>query len=327
MKIKISEIEKLCTQILEKNGLSKKDSKLIVDEYVEGKLRGKECHGFSAFRKFAVRCLRSKYEKHKILRDEDCYMLVDGRGGMGQIVLNDILPSMIKKAKKKGIAMLGIFNMHSYLMPGTFARKAANEDILAIFCNYGGNPRICPFGSIDPVFATNPIAVGIPSDGSPIVVDMATSKTAMGKVRLAEKLGRRLEDGIAIDKDGSPTQDPDKAMEGALFPFGGYKGSALALTVEVLSRVMFNIPLGKNIKGKRGYFFIFIDPSKFGDLKDFKNNVSDLKEKIKDSRKAKGVEEIFVPGEQGDKIKIENLKKGYFDIDKNIIEEIKGLLR
>ena len=159
---------------------------------------------FCCITKFAVEKLKTFGEDYKIIKDEDCYMVIDGNGGMGQLVLKEIFPKIIQKAKDKGIAMLGIYNMHSYLMPGTYARKATEEDILAIICNYGGAPRTAPFGSIDPVFATNPIAVGIPSNDIPIVVDMATSQLAMGKVRLAKKLGESIPEGLAIDKDGNP---------------------------------------------------------------------------------------------------------------------------
>jgi len=326
LKIKIDEIKELAIKVAEKNGLTREQAEIIVAEYLDGQLRGRKCHGFSAFPKFAVKKLKTFGTPHEILKNEDCYMLVNGNGSMGQIVLNDVFPKLMEKAKDKGIAMLGMFNMHSYLMPGTYARQAANNDLIALMFNYGGAPRICATGSIDPMFATNPIAVGIPSNDFPIVVDMATSKTAMGKVRLAKKLGLQIDEDCAIDKEGKSTTDPEAAMQGALLPFGGYKGYVLALTVEVLSRSMYGIPLDENVIGKRGFTFILLDPSKFGDLNEFKANISDLIKQIKSSRKAEGVEEIFVPGERSERIKQENLKKGFIEIENKIVDDIKKLL-
>ena len=150
---------------------------------------------------------------------------------------------------------------------------------------------------------------------------MATSKTAMMKIRLAKKLGRDLPEGVAIDKDGNATINPEEAMDGALLPFGGYKGSAMALMVEVLTRTMFDIK-----DNERGFLFIFINPAVFKEINQFKKEVSELITNIKSSRKAEGVEEIFIPGERSEKIKQENLKKDYLEIDDKIIEDIRSLL-
>lgn len=326
MQIKIEEIKKIALAALEKKGLSREQSEIIVEDHLDGELRGRQCHGFASFPKFCISKLTIPIPKYRIVKDEDCYTLVDGNSSMGEIVLSAELPKIIEKAKKKGIVMLGLHNMHSYRMPGTYARKIAEQDMIGLICNYGGNPRIAPEGSIDPIFATNPIAAGFPTKNKPIVIDMATSKIAMGKVRLAKKLNQELEEGDAIDKEGNITVDPNEAMLGALMPFGSYKGSNMAFIVEVLSRCLFNIPLDGEIKGKRGFMFIIIDPSKFTTIQNFKERNIELIQKIKNSRKAEGVDEIFLPGEQSDRIKEENIKKGYLEIDDKIIEEIKGLV-
>lgn len=326
MRIKIEELKQLAENILEKKGVKEEDIPLIIEEYLDGELRERKGHDFSSFPKFCIKKLDSYGKELIIEKDEDSFMLVNGNGGLGQIVMPKLLPKIIQKAKDKGIAMLGIYNMHPYMMPGTWARKTTEHNVIAIIYNYGGTPRVAPTGSIDPIFATNPIAFGVPSTTFPIVVDMATSKYAMGKVKLSKKLGIPLPKDMAIDKNGNPTTNPDEAIEGALLPFGDYKGYAMSLMVEVLSRVMFDIQLDENTKGKRGYFMIFIDPSKFGDINKFKQNTSDLINKIKSSRKAKGTEEIFLPGERSEKIKQENLKKGFLDIDDKFIQNMKELL-
>ena len=321
MKIKIQEIKDLCLEILTKKGLSTEDAETIFNEYLDGELRGRECHGFSFFKNFGAKLVDSK-AKETILKDEDNLLFIDGGGKLGQLVCNKYVPQLIAKAKNKNMAMMGIKNMHSYLMPGTFARMIAENDLVGFIFNYGGKARICPTGSIDPMLATNPIAVGIPSNDLPIVIDMATSKTAMGKVRLAEKLGVQLEPDCCIDKNGKPTTDPEEAMEGALFPFGGYKGYSLALMVEILSKTMFDVPE----TGKRGFFFMVFNPAAFQDIVKFKEDVSKLIKEIKSSRKAEGVKEIFVPGERSERLKQENLKKDFLEIDEEIVKEIKGLL-
>jgi len=318
MNIKINEARELCMEVLIKKGMPEADASVVVDEYLDGELRGRECHGLSSFKKFAVKNYVAS-DRPKILKDESGYFHIDGNNVKAHIVLRENLPKLIEKAKKQGIAMLGMFNSASYLMPGTYARQIAENNLVGIIMNYGGYPRICPTGSIDPVFGTNPIAMGFPSDDLPIVIDMGTSEMVMGKVRLADKLGRDLPQGVAIDKDGNATIDPKEAMDGALFPFGGHKGYCMALAIELLTKVMFNIE-----KKNRGYLFLCIDPSVYND--NFRSQVSELIENIKSTRKAPGVKEIFLPGERSERLKQENLKKGSIEVDDIIIGEIKGLL-
>ena len=324
MKITIPELKKLCFQVFKKVGVSKKDGELIFAEYLDGELRGRASHGFAAFVKFGAKVANRKKGKPMIEKNKSAYTIINGKGNLGQVVCKDALDKTIKKAKKQGIALLGIYNMYSYLMPGTYARMAVKKDMIAIITNYGGNKRIAPFGSIDPFFGTNPLAIGIPASDYPLVLDMATSAIAMGKVRLAEKLNLLLPIGVAIDKYGKPTRDPKKAMNGAIYSFGGYRGSGLALAIEILTRIMFNLE-GKVPKdAPRGYLFIIIDPKIFGNVTNFKKRVASYCRLIKKSRKAKGVKEIFLPGEQSEKIKQLNLKRGYLEIDKKIIDEIKA---
>lgn len=191
MKIKIDELKKICIKILTQKGLSKKDVFSVFNEYLEGQLHGRECHGFQAFPEFAVKLINFD-GKPKIICEEDNLLFIDGKKNLGQIVCNEFVPKLIKKAKKKHIAMMGIYNMHSYLMPGTYARLAAENNVVGFIFNYGGWPRLAPTGSIDPFWGTNPIAIGIPSKDFPIVIDMATSDYNMMKIRLAIKLGQKI---------------------------------------------------------------------------------------------------------------------------------------
>lgn len=328
IKVTIKEIKELCMQVFRKYNLSEKQGETVFDEYLDAELRGRQCHGFSAFKKFGVKALKAKIGDPKIVKDAPSYTLINGMGNLGQLVCKDAMELTIRKAKKNGIVITGIRNMHAYLMPGTYARMAAEKDMIAFIFNYGGAPRIAPFGSIDPIFGTNPIAIGIPNKDFPIVVDMASSVRAMGLIRLAEKLGEKLESKWALDKDGNPTDDPKKAMQGAVLPFGSYKGSALALVVEIMSRPLLDVAGNDSVnKPGRGFVFLVIDPSIFTDIKKFKREVAELVKKVKSGRKADGVDEIFVPGEHDERMKQENLKKGYLEMDKVIIDEIKGMVK
>jgi LDH2 family malate/lactate/ureidoglycolate dehydrogenase len=129
-----------------------------------------------------------------------------------------------------------------------------------------------------------------------------------------------------MDKNGKPTRDPKAAMTGALFSFAGYKGSGLAMCLELLTKTIFNLDAKDHKKDRRGFLFIIINPAIFGNVEEFKKRVAKLGREIKKSRKAKGVKEIFLPGEQSQRNKQINLRKKYLKIDETIINEIKALL-
>lgn len=317
MKVSISNLENLCVAILRRKGLSKKDALIIFNDYLEQELRGKPDHGFQSFIEFGAELVKPDGPP-KIVKQSDSFLFIDGQKNFGQIVCSKYMPVLMRKSKKSGIAMMGISNMHSYLSPGTYARLAAENDLVAIIMNYGGWPRIAPSGSIDPIFGTNPIAIGIPSKKLPLILDMATSKVALMKIKLAKKLGLSIPFDWAIDKNGKPTTNPVKALEGAVLPFGDYKGSGLALMVELLTKTLFNVNISDKKKANRGFFFICFDPSVFQNINKYKADVTSLIEKIKKSRRAKGVKEIFIPGEQTHK----NMKKKYIDLDEKIVNEI-----
>ena len=327
MRIQIDELRSMAIDLLVKKGAAKEDAERIVEDYLDNELRGKTDHGFASFKKFAVNYLERTAQGSKpvIEKETDTYLVMNGDGVLGQIVCKDIINKVMEKARQKGIAMAGIYNMHSYAMPGTYARQVAENDMIGIITNYGGWRRIAPTGSIDPVFGTNPIAFGIPSNTINIVADMATSKAALAKVREAQFLGKKVPEGWGIDKDGNPTIEPQEILDGAVLPFGGHKGYALALVIEMLTKEMFDIKLESKAKAGRGYLFIVIDPSVFIDLNKFKQNVSDRINEIKQGRKAEGVSEIFVPGEKSERTKQENLKNGYMEIQDKVIEELKEL--
>ena len=325
MKIKIEELEKICLSILMKKGLNRKDAFAVYGEYLDSELSGHKGHGFQAFVEFGSK-LVSSGGKAEIIKEDDNLLYINGNRNLGQIVCNEFVPKLIKKAKEKNIALMGIKNMHSYLRPGTYVKMAAENDIVGFVFNYGGWPRTAPTGSIDPYFATNPIAIGIPANTYPIIVDMATSKKALMAVRLAKKTGKKIPKGLAIDNKGNSTISPDEALNGALLPFGEYKGSALALVVEILTKTMFDIDINDNKKAGRGFLFIFFNPKAFANIKKFKMNVSKMADEIKNLRKEKGVDEIFIPGEKSEKERIKNSKKDYLEINGKIIKEIKSLI-
>jgi LDH2 family malate/lactate/ureidoglycolate dehydrogenase len=325
MKIKITDLEKLCIKILIKKWLNKKDALTVFNEYLDWELRGRECHWFQSLPKFLAKFI-NHWWKYKIIKETNNLLYIDWSSNLWQIVCNKFVPKLIRKAKKNDIAMMWIKNMHSYLMPWTYARMIAENDLIGFIFNYWWSLIVTPHWSIDPIFWTNPIAIGIPNKDYPIVIDMATSKVAMMKVRLASKLWDKIPNNVAIDSNGSITINPSDVLDWALLPFWWYKWSALSLMVEILTKTMFDIKIDNKNKKNRWFLFIAFNPIIFQDIANFKNNVFDLCKKIKKSRKMDWIDEIFIPWDKSEKTKQKNLKKDYIKINEEIFNELQELL-
>ena len=180
--------------------------------------------------------------------------------------------------------------------------RAAADNMVAVLCA-NTYAAASPFGGADRLIGTNPIIVGVPAgEEYPMVLDISTTSVAMGKIMAAEREGQAIPPEWAKDYDGNPTTDPSKAF--SLSPIAAHKGYGLAVMVDVLSamfsRACFGTDIGLSQKVEKentGFCLILIDPSHFMPLDEFKAEVDRYVRMMKESRKAPGVEEIFLPGE------------------------------
>ena len=167
------------------------------------------------------------------------YVSVDAKGGFAQPALAAARELLVTKARSAGIAVLAIHNSHHFAALWPDVEPFADEGLVALSV-VNSMTCVVPHGARQPLFGTNPIAFAAPCAGSdPIVFDMATSAMAHGDVQIAARKGEQLPDGIGVDRQGEPTRDPQKILDGgALLPFGGHKGSALSMMVELLAAAL-----------------------------------------------------------------------------------------
>ncbi|MGB7888302.1 MAG: Ldh family oxidoreductase, partial [Xanthobacteraceae bacterium] len=191
---------------------------------------------------------------------------------------------------------------------GYYAERMARAGLVGIVMTNTHPMRVHVPGGIEPILGTNPIAFGFPlADADPIVMDLATSTSAIGHVRLASYSNSPISPGVAIDKDGNPTIDAHKALDGALTPLGGHKGFAIGLAVGLLSGTAIDAAIGERLKSalakgngerERGHLFIAINPKAFGAV-DHAERTAAYASELKRSRKAQPTDEIVMPGERG----------------------------
>lgn len=317
MKIKIVELRKLMQKILTQKHFSASQVRDIMEVLLYAELSGKNTQGIIKFLgNEPIQDIIPEYEP-KIIKNTNLSVLVDGGRNPGILVSVMAVKLAIKKCKKNGFALIGTNNAYSSTGAlGYYANEIAKNDLIGIVMS--GTPKgVAPYGSIDKLFGINPIAFGFPTENDPLIFDMATAAiTWYGLVR-AKMMGKKLPEGVAIDKEGKLTRDPKAAMEGAILTFGkNHKGSGLSMMIE-----MFTGPLVGSIspdsEGKwyNGSLFIAIDPDLLMGKKYLKKNSSLLINRLKKSRTSKNFQEVIMPGEKALRSRREAEASGVVEVD------------
>ena len=325
-------------ELLKKLGATDVEANTTAEVLAEGDLRGFGSHGILRL-PYIIRALKRGTIVAKapvrVVKETPSTVLIDGAHGLGHHVATRAMKLAIEKAKKQGIGAVGVYNSNHFGIAGYYAELAMRENLIGIVATTT-DALVHPWGGVEPLLGTNALAIGIPSE-PPVLMDMAMSVAARGKLVKAMKEGRPIPEGWAVDRGGRPTTDPAKGLEGALNPFGGVKGYALAFVLELLAGPLVRAAAGKEVKGTlepvegfctKGDFMIAIDPAAFGSLEEFKARVQKFVGELKASRKAPGVDEILVPGEPEFRTREKRLKEGIPIADEvwaEVEREAKGL--
>lgn len=319
---------------LEAVGVSPDDAALVAEHLVEADLRGLDSHGLSRLPVYVRRIGKGLMEPRtgpEIVRETPVAALMDARHGLGIVVADRAMRIAAAKAKEVGMGCVGVRNSTHCGFLAFYTRRAALEDLIAFaFTNAAASQA--PWGGREPYFGTNPLSVGIPRrDGPPIVVDMATTVAARGKIRLAAQKGERIPEGWAIDREGRPTTDPRAAMEGLILPVGGPKGYGLALLVDVLSGVLtggvFGPEVGALAEDRRqrvGHFFLALRADLFVPLDQFLGSVEEMARQIKACPPMVGFERVLLPGEP-EEIRSESNRRAGITMSEAVVRELEAL--
>jgi LDH2 family malate/lactate/ureidoglycolate dehydrogenase len=244
----------------------------------------------------------------QIVKETKLSALLDGGKNSGMVVMSRALEIALTKAREHGIGMVGTHNTRSSTGAiGYYVNRAAQAGFIGLAFS-GSAEYVAMHGSYEPIFGTNPLAIGIPaktadSAFSPIVLDMATAAIAWFGLVEAKTAGRSIPGDVAYDAQGTLTTDPAAALGGAIRAFGGYKGAGLAFMVEALTHPLVGTTPGAN--GKKddwGTLTVVIDPELLGDRETFAQRIGELAAKVKATQRLPGVDEILIPGERGNRI-------------------------
>lgn len=302
-------IKDYCAQVLNHYDIPVDDAGIISESLVNANLRGVDSHGVTRMGIYIDRIKQKLVNTRadiRIIKDKGATILVDAGNGMGAVVTMKALALGLERAAMYGSCSLGIYNTNHY-GAGAFYVKEAIRNNVAAHMYSNAPPTMAPWGGVDPYIGTNPYSFGVPSRRHhPIIVDMASSVVARGKIILAAKEGKSIPDGWAIDQDGSPTNDAQKALAGSVLPFGGPKGYSIALMIDIMAGILTSANFGPRIPDlyrdltrpqNIGAFIQLTDIDSFIPLEEFFTRVDTMIEEIKSAKTAPGVEQIFLPGE------------------------------
>ena len=256
----------------------------------------------------------------RVIREQAASALVDGDNAMGHLVMSRAAEIAVEKARAAGVAWVGARNSNHAGPAMLYARMPLAHDMIGIYIAVGSANHLPPWGGIEMLLSTNPIAIAVPAARhESIVLDMATTNAAYGKVKIKAQRGEPMPEGWMMDRQGRPLTDPKRAGEGFLLPIGGPKGYGLALMFGLLAGTLNGAAFGKDVVDfnadsktltNTGHAIIAVNIAAFADVEAFKRTVDDVWEQMKSSPRLPGVDEIRLPGERSAKIYKDRVAKG-----------------
>lgn len=301
-------LQAFAAAVLEAAQMAAPDAAVTAELLVEANVRGVDSHGVLRLLQYADAFAAGDVNPCPDVREvqrRGATALVDADGGYGFRPTLLAVETAVALAREHGIGLVGVRASHHFGVAGAYAMRAARQGMLAIVTT-NSSPVIAPPGGTRPVVGNNPIAIAVPraAPHEPVVVDVALSEVAYGKVRLAATEGREIPLGWARDADGQPTTDSAAALAAhSLEPVGGHKGYALALIVELLAGALTGSPVGlesnphEHADGGVGHTVIAIDAAALVDRGMFDGAVETLAGQIADVPLAPGATAVRLPGD------------------------------
>ena len=326
--LKLNEILDLAKKTLLANGCDDETASILAELIMKAERDGSLSHGLFRLPAYVSGLKSGKINgkaRPDVKKISPSIIKVLGNNCLAPVVLNKGIPELIKAAKENGVAVLAINNSHHMAAMWPETEMIAEQGLVAFACT-SYKPAVAPAGAIKPLFGTNPISFAWPRPGkTPVVFDMATASMAMGEVQVAKREGHKVPLGTGLNKDGKETTDPGEIADGGvLLPFGGYKGSGIAMMVELLAGALvgdnfsFETAAKDNKDGgppSGGEFILAISPDKSSG-NDWNKHSDEFFNKMK------SMDGVRLPGERRHK---NRLDKGPRNINEELVNKIKSL--
>jgi LDH2 family malate/lactate/ureidoglycolate dehydrogenase len=296
-------------RLLATAGAPEAHAQIVAEALVDADIEGLPSHGVMLLPMYLDRIAAGSVDpvsEGTVVVDRGAQIVIDANNGLGHVVALRATGFAIERAKKSGLAAVAVRNAFHFGAAGRFARDiAASRCVGIVMANT--RPLLPPPGGAERVVGNNPIAIAVPSMEEPIVLDLALSAGAMGKIRLAESQKQAIPQGWAATGEGVPTTDPTEAIKGMLLPAAGAKGFGLALMIDLLVGGLSSGAIGDAVQPLYGdlskpyecaNLFIAIDISGFRPVDEFAEQASLFSQKVRSSRRAPGSDGVRMPGDR-----------------------------
>ncbi|KAK5045104.1 hypothetical protein LTR84_010252 [Exophiala bonariae] len=303
-----AEVRRLAVDILQGNGLSPRDAGIVASCLVAADLRGIDTHGCNRLPSYMERIRQGVLDpkaKPTLHNATPVVAQVDGHNGFGFLAGSLAMDKAVEMARVYGIGMVSVKHSNHFGMSAWLVQKAIDADMMSlVFTN--SSPALPVWGGKSKLLGVSPLACGAPAgDSKPFILDMAPSIAARGKIYKAKRRGEKIPLDWALDADGNPTDDPERALGGVMLPMGGPKGSALSIMMDVFSGVLSGSAFAGHVTNPYdpskpadvGHFIIVIKPDLFLSLEEFKERMDYLYQRVVESEKRPDVDRIYFPGE------------------------------
>ena len=300
-----------CILALTKAGVNERDAETTADVLVMTDTWGVFTHGVKSLRGYIRRIqaggLRAD-ARPRIVTEGPGWAIVDGGSALGMVVSTFAMHAAMEKARASGIGYAGVFNSCHFGAAGYYAQLATAEDMIGL-AMANDAPSVTAPGARGRVTGSNPFAYAVPTlSGEPILLDMATSTVAGGKVSAAHSLGKLIPEGWVLDLEGRPTTDPGAFLAGgALTPMAGHKGYGIAVLVETLAGILTGAAITRQVGSwivgdptvptEHGGAFIAINVGAMMPIESFKQRIDALGRELRASPRAEGADRVYLPGE------------------------------
>ncbi|CAN7721172.1 Ldh family oxidoreductase [Variovorax paradoxus] len=321
-KLSLAEAKEIAVSYLVHHGMPADHAGMVADHLIYATLAGHDFAGLSRLQPIAE-MLKERGPGGRIatLRETPLSALIDGANVNGYVTSVVAMDKAIALAKRSGIGVVGVSNSWFSGMLRYYVERATDANLIGM---HAGNStaRVAPFGGIDRLLGTNPLAFAFPSDPTPLVIDFSSASVMWGDVLYHQQIGQPLPAGRAVDTAGQPTTDPAAALRGAILAWGGARGSALSMIVQALGILGGSDPIVRDGGGRWGYFFLALDPELLMPLQDFKKNIRSLQEQVEGSRPVPDGASVRVPGSAATRKVREGQARGWLEVDEPIYDAI-----
>lgn len=303
-----TDLQNFVKQILIANNTSPAHAEIVSKCLVSADLRGVDTHGSNRIPSYMERIRQNALDPSAvptIRQVTPAVAQVDAHNGFGFVAAHEGMKLAISMAQTFGIGMVSVKHSNHFGMSAWLVQQALEADMMSlVFTN--SSPALPVWGGKEKLMGVSPIACGAPAgEGRPFILDMAPSIAARGKIYKALRRGEKIPTDWALDKDGGRTDDPAEALQGVMLPMGGPKGSALSVMMDVFSGVLSGSAFAGHVTNPYdpskpadvGHFLAAIKPDLFMTIEEFKGRMDYLYQRVIDSEKMAGVDQIYFPGE------------------------------